>query len=255
MGAIDLFKVRGVKLANIRGSNAVAVAEQAMMFVLALAKKTLCKHQAMQEARLLFPLYSDENRGSMLYGRTMGVIGLGNIGARVARHAKAFDMKVIGVRRDKSKPVDCVDEVYGMEDLQELLRQCDYVVLATPDTKETHQFFGKAELAAMKPTAFLVNVARGMLTQEQPLHEALTTGRLRGYGADIWWRYNYGQSFPVAWGSRLGVHKLPNVVGSDDQAANADDVLERNLAWGTENLAQFMSGAPVTREVNLDLGY
>lgn len=58
-----------------------------------------------------------------------------------------------------------------------------------------------------------------------------------------------------AWESRLSVHKLPNVLGSDDQAANADDVFERNIAWGTENLAEFMSGKPMTRAVSLDLGY
>ncbi|MFA1676038.1 NAD(P)-dependent oxidoreductase [Rhizobium mongolense] len=256
MGALDLFKNRGVKLANIRGANAVAVAEQAMMFVLALAKKTLLKHQATEEGRFLFPLYADEYRSAMLHGRTIGVIGIGNIGGRIAKHAKGFEMEVLGVRRSKEgQPVEYVDTIYGIDQLHDVLPKCDYVVLATPDTKDTHGFIGAAELAAMKRSAFLINVSRGMLVQEKPLYEALTSGQLRGFATDVWWQYNYGQTFPIGWGSRLGIHKLPNVTLSNDQAANADDVLQRNIQWGTENLAEFLAGQPMKREVRLELGY
>ncbi|UVO30437.1 NAD(P)-dependent oxidoreductase [Bradyrhizobium arachidis] len=254
IGAISLFKQRGVKLANNRGANAVAVAEQAMMFVLALAKKTLLKHEAARELHKFFPLYADEYRSAMLHGRTIGVIGVGNIGSRVAKHAKGFDMRVLGVRRDKSRSVEYVDSMHGMDELHSVLRKCDYVVLAAPNTHETNQAFGKAELAAMKPSAFLVNVSRGNLIQEKPLYEALTTGRLRGFAADVWGRYEYGRAFPIGY-SRLEIQKLPNVIGSFDQAANADDVLERYIEWGTQTLVEFASGRPLTREVNLDLGY
>ncbi|TYL92357.1 phosphoglycerate dehydrogenase [Bradyrhizobium rifense] len=255
MGALALFKQRGVKLTNIRGANAVAVAEQAMMFVLALAKKTLLKHNALQERQKPFPVYADENRSAMLHGRTIGIIGLGQIGSRVAKHAKGFDMQVIGVRRNKGKPVDCVDAVYGIDELHSALAKCDYVVVATPNTTETSQLIGKAELAAMKPSAFLINISRGAVIQEKPLYEALTSGRLSGYAADVWWSYGFGRAFPAGSGSRLAVHKLPNVIGSDDQAANADDVLQRNIEWGTKNLLEFAKGGPLTREVSLELGY
>jgi phosphoglycerate dehydrogenase-like enzyme len=255
MGALGLFKQRGVKLANIRGANAVAVAEQAMMFVLALAKKTLLKHKALLERNKLFPVYADEYRSAMLYGRTIGIIGLGNIGSRIAKHAKGFDMHVLGVRRNKGKRVECVDSILGMDELHSVLGKCDYVVLAIPNTPETNQFFGKAEIEAMKPSAFLVNVSRGSLTQEKPLFDALTSGRLRGYAADVWWSYGFGRAFPAGSGSRLKIHTLPNVIGSDDQAANADDVLQRNIDWGTQNLVEFATGKPLTREVDLDLGY
>lgn len=255
MGALSLFKERGVKLANIRGANAVAVAEQAMMFVLALAKQTIVKHQALQQRQKPHPVYADETRSAMLHGRTIGIIGLGQIGARVARHAKGFDMHVIGVRRDKRKPVDCVDSVHGTDELHSVLGKCDYVVVAAPNTVETNQLIGKLEIAAIKPSAFLVNISRGSVIQEKPLYEALTSGRLRGYAADVWWSYGFGRAFPAGSGSRLAVHKLPNVIGSEDQAANADDVLQRNIQWGTQNLLQFATKWPLTREVNLDLGY
>jgi phosphoglycerate dehydrogenase-like enzyme len=74
-----------------------------------------------------------------------------------------------------------------------------------------------------------VNVARGNLIQEKPLYEALTSCRLRGFAADVWQRYEFGRSFLFGYMSRLEVHKLPNVICSLDQAANADDVLERNI--------------------------
>ncbi|TFV36130.1 NAD(P)-dependent oxidoreductase [Bradyrhizobium niftali] len=254
-GALNHFKQRGIKLANIRGSNGNAVAEHAMMFVLALAKKTLQKHQASLERDRLLPLYGDEYRSTMLDGRTMAIIGLGNIGGRIAKHAKGFDMRVLGIRRNKDKPAAYVDSMHGMDELHSVLGQSDFVVLAAPSTRETYQFFGKAELEAMKRSAYLVCISRGMLVQEKPLYEALTSGRLRGYAADVWGQYPYGRFFPVHWGSRLQIHRLPNVLGSYDQAANADDVLQRNIEWGTQSLADFANGRPITREVSLDLGY
>lgn len=87
---LALLKKRGVKVANGRGANAVAIAEQALMFVLALAKKTLMKHQAAVEGRRSFPLWADEHRLAMLHGRTLGLIGVGNIGSRIAKYAKGI---------------------------------------------------------------------------------------------------------------------------------------------------------------------
>ncbi|MCK1741345.1 phosphoglycerate dehydrogenase [Bradyrhizobium sp. 139] len=255
IGLLSMAKKRGFKVANIRGANAIAVAEQATMFVLALAKKTIFKHQAATENHKLFPLFADEHRSAMLSGRTIGVIGVGSIGAHIAKFAKGFDMHVLGVRRNKERSVEYVDSMHGMDELHSVLAKCDYVVLATPNTGETSQFFGKAEIAAMKPSAFLINIARGKLVQENHLHEALTSGRLRGYAADVWPKYEFGRAFPAGYVPRLQVQKLPNVIGSVDQAANSDGVLERYIRWGTQNLEEFAAGKSLTREINLDLGY
>lgn len=251
----SLLKERGVKVANTRGANAVAVAEHAMMLILAAAKKTLLKHEALLEGRRIFPTFAEDTRSAMLSGRTIGVIGVGSIGSRIAKHAKAFDMHVIGVRRNKDRAVEHIDSMHGMNELHAVLPKCDYVVVATPNTDETYQFFGKAELAAMKPSAFLVNIARGKCVQEKPLYEALTSGRLRGFAADAWPRYDFGEALPIGYTSRLEIHKLPNVVGSLGEAANADEVLERHIQWGIESLSDFATGQPIRREVSLDLGY
>lgn len=255
IGVLAHFRRNGIRIANIRGANAVAVAEQAMMFVLAQAKKTLLKDAAAREGRLLFPLYADEYRSSMLDGRTMAIIGVGSIGGRIAKHAKGFDMKVLGVRRKASEPAENFDAIHGMDELHDVLAQSDYVVLAAPSTTETYGMIGSAELAAMKSGSYLVNISRGGLVHEKAVYEVLTSGQLRGYAADVWWHYEYGRAFAIGLGSRLGVHRLPNVVASFDQSANADDVLERNIAWGTESLVEYASGQPLTREVDLGLGY
>ncbi|MES0000873.1 phosphoglycerate dehydrogenase [Mesorhizobium sp. M0051] len=254
---LDLLKTKGIKVANIRGSNAIAVAEQTMMFMLSLAKLTVLKHNMASNGQQVFPWWEDGTRAAMLHGRTLGVLGVGNVGSRVAKRAKAFDMQVLGVRRDKDAGVEHVDSMYGMDDLHSVLAKSDYVVLAMPLTRDTEQFYGKSEIEAMKPSAFLINVARGTLVAEKPLHEALISGRLRGYAADVWWWYENAMPATCYNGtmSRLGVHKLPNVLCSGDQASNADDVLERNLAYGTQNLVEFFGGQVVKNEVSLDLGY
>lgn len=250
----SLLKQRGVKLANISGANAAAVAEQATMLLLALAKKALVNHRYVQEGRRPFPIWGDESRSAMLHGRTLGVIGVGSIGSRIAKHAKGFDMHVLGVRRNKERPSEYVDSMHGLDELHSVLAKSDYVVVAMPNTKETSSSFGKAELAAMKSSAFLVNISRAAVIQEKPLYEALTSGRLRGFAADVWWRYEFGRSFPIHWGSRLDIQALPNVICSNNHA-NSDDVLEACLQWGTQNLVEFAAGKPLTREVSLDLGY
>ncbi|MFK4529205.1 phosphoglycerate dehydrogenase-like enzyme [Bradyrhizobium japonicum] len=84
-----------------------------------------------------------------------------------------------------------------LDALRDVLAKSDYVVLATPNTPDTFQSFGKAELNVMKPSAFLINIARGNLIQERPLYDALTSGRLRGCAADVWWRYEFGRAFPI----------------------------------------------------------
>ncbi|PBB30524.1 NAD(P)-dependent oxidoreductase [Mesorhizobium sp. WSM3868] len=186
IGFLTHAKQYGIKVANIRGANAIAVAEQSMMFVLALAKQTIAKNEASRERYKSFPLFAQETRSAMLSGQTIGVIGVGNIGSRVAKRAKAFDMRVLGVRRNRDRHDEYVDSMHGIEELHAVLAQCDYVVLATPHTGHTFQLLGEAELAVMKPSAFLVNCARGQLIDERSLHTALTTERLRGYAADVW---------------------------------------------------------------------
>ncbi|WP_407114623.1 NAD(P)-dependent oxidoreductase [Bradyrhizobium sp. LMG 9283] len=255
IGAFTLLKQRGAKLTNIAGANAAAIAEQGMMLMLALAKNAIVKHHLTIDGRSPFPLWGDEMRSAILDGRTLGVIGVGNIGSRIAKYAQAFSMNVLGVRRSKDKPAEGVDSMHGPDELHSVLARSDFVIVAAPNTKETNGFFGRAELAAMKPSAFLINIGRAATIQEKPLYEALTSGHLRGFATDVWWRYEFGRTFPIGWGSRLEIHRLPNVICSAREAHNADGIRERSIEWGTENLVQFANKEPLKREVSLELGY
>jgi phosphoglycerate dehydrogenase-like enzyme len=255
---LDLTRLKEmeVRVTNLRGCNSVAVAEHATAIILGLAKRLPMKHRAVVEG-LATPVYVPGSQSAMLDGRTLGIVGLGEIGSRVARHAKAFNLRVIGIRRHPEKGANGADEVYGIPDLHRVLGQCDYVLISTPITKDTDQFFGAPELAAMKQGAFLINIARGNLIQEFALYEALNSGKLSGYGADVWWMYNNcfpaTYHFPVP--SRTGIHKMPNVLGTGDQGGNAEDVLARNIERTIQSLAEFQAGRKLTWGINLDLGY
>nr|WP_245369178.1 NAD(P)-dependent oxidoreductase [Sinorhizobium sp. CCBAU 05631] len=194
---------------------------------------------------------------SSLNGRTLGIIGVGGIGSRVAKLAKAFNMTVLGVRRHPERGANGADEVYGLDALHAVLGKSDYVLISTPITKDTDGFFGSAEIAAMKPGAFLLNIARGNLTHEAPLHDALVSGKLSRYGSDVWWTYNNcfppTYHFPVP--SRTGIHKMENVLGTGDQAANADDVIELAMDRSIESLSELQAGKPLKWAIDLDLGY
>lgn len=252
----DKLKRQGVRVCNSRGANGIAVAEHAMALLLGSAKRLLMKHQAVQQAEY-FPLYEEGSRSAMLSGRTLLVVGLGSIGGRIAKLARAFDMRVLGIRRHPERGGEHVDAVHGPDELLDLLPLADYVILATPITAETEHFFGEKALAAMKPSAFLLNIARGNLTEEIPLQRALTSGAIAGYAADVW--PDYGMVFPETCyfqcPTRTGYHKLPNVLATGDQAANAEDVLERHIDQGIQSIRELMQGKPLTWQVDLDLGY
>lgn len=251
LGVLRLAREREFKVANVSGANGTAVAEHAMMMLLALAKKMREKHEYMLEGYKSFPAFGEGYRSSMLQGRTIGIVGMGGIGSRIARYAKVFEMTVLGVRNDPARPNPNVDRMYGADNLTEVLPQCDYLVLAVPSTPDTVEMIGEKELSLLKPSALLVSVCRAVVIQEMALYDALVSGRLRGFASDVWWKYETGRSFPAFWGSRLRIQKLPNVLASYDQASHADGVLESVVEMGCQSIRQFFEGSAITKEVLL----
>jgi len=124
-------------------------------------------------------------REDELGGKTLMVVGLGQIGGRIARLAKAFDMVVVGLKRDTSTSTAGADVVYRMEELKSLLPQADFVALACPLTKETEKLIDSDALMRMKPSAYLVNVSRGRCIDEAALVDALTRQQIAGAGIDV----------------------------------------------------------------------
>ncbi len=251
-----MLKRRGVKVANIRGGNGIAVAEHAMALMLSSAKRIVERHNWLLEARWQ-PIFHPDFRGTLLEGKTLAVVGLGEIGTAVARRAKSFDMTVLGIRRHAKRGGRFADEVHGPEALHKVLKRADFVVLAAPLTPETEGFIDAKALAAMKRGAHLINIARGNMIVEADLHAALAAGRLGGYASDVWW--NYTNSFPATYHfpivSRTGVQRFPRVTGTGDQASAVDSIVETEIRMGTESLAAFFKGRPMPRQIDLGLGY
>jgi phosphoglycerate dehydrogenase-like enzyme len=179
------FKARGIRLASAAGVNANAVAEHAFAMALALQRQlhTGRDHQHSKHWR---GMISDiPKREAEIAGKTMVIVGLGRIGSRLARFARAFDMHVIGVKRDLSAGTEGANEVVATGDLLTVLPRADVVVLACPLNAATEGLMGATQLAAMKPGAHLINVARGKVADETALIAALQSGHLGAAGLDV----------------------------------------------------------------------
>jgi D-2-hydroxyacid dehydrogenase (NADP+) len=175
----------GIRLASARGVNAGAVAEHAMALILALARR-LPEARDNQKRRIWRGMIGDlDRREDELGGKTLLVVGLGEIGGRIARHAKAFDMHVVALRRDPARGRGAADAVHAMSAFRSLLPRADFLVLACPLTAETENLVDVAALGRMKPSARLVNVARGRVVAEAALVAALAEGRIAGAGLDV----------------------------------------------------------------------
>lgn len=247
---------RGIRLANVPNAHQPAIAEHAWALILACAKQTVRKHGEHVAGRFV-PYWTGGGVGEVLHGRTITIVGAGQIGTRVAAVARAFEMDVRVVRRNPTAPTPLADRVYGQAELHEALQEASFVVLAAPSTDLTRGMMDRAAFGAMAPGACLVNIARGDLVVERAVYDALTSGDLGAFASDVWWDYEDamppGRHFSTP--SRLGVHHLPNVVVSGDQASNAYYVRDVMLESGIADLRTMIDGGRADHEVDLLAGY
>lgn len=181
-----------------------------------------------------------------LAGKTLGILGLGTIGAEVARKAAALEMRVIGTRRDP-RPVPMVDRVWGPSGTPDVLTRSDFVLLLLPSTAETRDFMDAGRLALMKPGAFLLNFARGDLVVDADLVEAVRTRRIAGAVLDVFRTEPLPADSPF-W-STDGITVFPHVGGLHP----ARDALVAEL-W-VENLRRFAGDQPLQQVVDPAHGY
>ncbi|MFL5225066.1 MAG: D-2-hydroxyacid dehydrogenase [Microvirga sp.] len=181
----DLLRQRGVRLASAQGVNERAVSQHAMALILAMARR-LPEARDNQARHVWRGMISDlDQREDELTGKTLLIIGLGRIGGRLAGLAKAFGMTVIGVRRDPDAGANGADSVHRFDRLPQLLPEADFVALTCPLTAETQNIIDAGALARMKPSAVLVNAARGRCVDEAALIAALQRGEINGAALDV----------------------------------------------------------------------
>jgi phosphoglycerate dehydrogenase-like enzyme len=234
-----------VVMTNSRGMSAASVAEHTIALILA-ALRRLPETTRAQDGRRW--IQAELSGLPTLDGQTLGIVGLGAIGCRVARIGAAMGMRVVGTRRETDWPVpDGVAEALAPSDLPRLLEESDVVVLSAPLTAETRGLIGAAELARMKRTAWLVNVARGKLIQEAALLEALRSGAIAGAALDVFEHEPLDPASPL-WA-------MPNVLVTPHVAGFRGDYWEAATDLFSDNLRKFLAGEPLLNLVDKRAGY
>jgi phosphoglycerate dehydrogenase-like enzyme len=181
---LDELRRRGIRLSSARGVNRNAVSEHALAMILALARR-LPEARDNQRRHVWRGMISNvPAREDELGGKTLGIVGIGHIGSRTAALAKAFGMRVVATKRTPQTYEGPADEVLSADRVDDLLRQSDFVVLHCPLTEETRGLISGERLALMKPSAYLINVARGAVVDEPAMLDALRRSAIAGAAID-----------------------------------------------------------------------
>ncbi|HEX5317745.1 MAG TPA: D-2-hydroxyacid dehydrogenase [Stellaceae bacterium] len=234
----DELAKRGIRLASAQGVNMRAVAEHAMALILALARR-IPEGRDNQARRHWRGMIADiPGREDELGGKTLLIAGLGQIGGRLAQLAKAFDMRVIGLRRNPSAGGPA-DVVRPMGELKALLPEADFVALTCPLTPETTNLIDAAALSRMKRAAYLVNVARGRVVDEVALVTALRSGEIAGAALDVTVEEPLGEASPL-W-------SMPQVLITPHTAGETRKYEDNVIAILRDNLGRLSRGETTLR--------
>lgn len=238
-----------VLVTNAREAHGPVVAEHVIALVFALAKKI--PQAALLQERHVWGQQSIWNKGARpreVAGATLGLIGLGSIGRRVAQMASALGMRVIAVREhvEKGSP-EGVESVFSPSATDELLKQSDYVVVAAPLVAATRNLINAAHLAVMKPGTCLINVGRGPQVDERALIEALRSGRIAGAALDVF------EQEPLPAESALW--DLPNLLITPHTAGLTEKLWHRHYDLFSDNLRRYLAHEPLRFVVDKQKGY
>ena len=219
----------GVLVTITGDANYEAVSEQALACLLAVARKIALADAEMKAGKWERPHLT----GVELYRKVLGIVGLGRIGSRMAKHAKGFDMEVIAcdpyIDPERALRFDAT-----LVDLRTLLRRSDFVSLHVPLTEETEHMIGQAQLELMKPSAILVNTARGPVVDGQALYEALSIGTIAGAGLDVFEEEPLPADHPL--------RKLDNVVLTPHVAGQSEEAMVGVSIRAAENVLRVLRG-------------
>jgi len=244
----DLYQNPTVVVTTSRGFNRpVPIAEYVMAAAFAFAKEIpralIDKQNGTLRIRNYHPV--------LLQGKTIGIVGLGGIGREIARLSKALGMRVLATRRSASIRADYVegvDVLFPPKDLDIMLAQADFVAVSAQHTPETEGIIGEAQLRAMKPTAYLINIARGELIDEDALVKALREGWIAGATLDV-----YAGEFQKP--PRNDFWELPNLILTPHISGGTDIPTNELAELFYENLTRFVNGSELLNVIDWKRGY
>ncbi|MCX7796927.1 MAG: D-2-hydroxyacid dehydrogenase [bacterium] len=233
-----------VIVTNASGIHPIPIAEHTFALILAITRGLIKSFEGKSKRIWLHnEVYIDE-----LYGKTIGIIGYGRIGQGIARLAKGFGMKVIGLKRDPEKELEVKPDILlGKDSLDILLRESDVIVIVVPLTEETYHLIGERELRLMKPSSILINVARGKVIDETALIRALKEKWILGAGLDVF------ETEPLPPESELW--NLENVVITPHIAGLNPYYTDRLLEIFIKNLKAYPDVSRMINVVDKRLGY
>lgn len=250
----------GVIFTTTSGIHATPIAEYVIAWVLAWYRRVPLLLGWQREAHWPTRAEREGLDQRELRGATLGIVGYGSVGREMARLANAFGMRVLatshgGDHRDQGYQLagngdaegTLPERYYPLPELHELLRASDIVLIALPSTPDTRGLFDAAAFAAMKPSALLVNIARGDISDEAALLDALTTRRIAGAVLDVFVQEPLPADSPL-W-------HLPNVIITPHISALTPAYADRAAALFTENLHRYLAGQPLLNVVNRERGY
>jgi phosphoglycerate dehydrogenase-like enzyme len=237
---LDLMRERGMLFTNGAGVNSIPVAELAVLGMLAVAKNLRAIFQAQERREWL-----QHAPGVLeLFESTALIVGFGHIGREIAQRLRGFGVQVMGVRRHAGSEPD----VLGRDQWRARLGEFDWIVLAAPETPETHHCIGRAELQRMKPTAWIVNSARGGLIDQPALIEAVRRAQIGGAFLDV--------TDPEPAPPEDAIWTVPNIIVSAHMGGRAQTrMTERGAALFLDNLGRYRRGQALANLVDLKIGY
>jgi phosphoglycerate dehydrogenase-like enzyme len=235
----------GTWLANAYGHE-VGIAEYVLGGMLAWTSEFARLDAGLREGRWLSPWVPDAPPPPprpVLSGKTLGILGYGRIGREVAKRARAFGMQVWAIRRNVAQSdASEVDFLGGPSDLDRLLQGSDFLLVALELSEATRGLLGERELALMKPSAVLLNIARAEILDEAALYRALSERTIGGAILDVW--YQYPTSGAPTFPSRLPFHKLPNVIMTPHISGWTEGTLDARARLIAENVQRAARNEP-----------
>lgn len=231
----DALEKQGIALTNASGIHAEPIGEQVLGYMLAFERNL---HTAVrQQGRGIWERF----RGGELAGKTVGIVGLGAIGTRVAELAQPFDMTVIGTKANPDDAPAAVDEVFGPDGLHEVCQRSDYLVVAVPLNDETRGMIGRWEFRMMNGEAVLINVARGGVVDQDSMVYALQQHSIGGAALDVFETEPLPQDSPL-W-------DLSNVIVTPHMSGSTPEYMDRCAELFVENYRRYLEGEPLENRI------
>jgi D-3-phosphoglycerate dehydrogenase / 2-oxoglutarate reductase len=233
----------GIKVCNAAGCNSIEVSEQTIGLLIAISRKLVRMNQYVRDGkwrRHTAELHAYRGRVYRIAGRTLGIVGLGHVGRQVAPRAQGLKLNVQAVD-PYLDPNIAKDLGVKLVSLDELIKSSDFISLHAPLTSQTRKMFGKAQFEGMKPTAYLINCARGGLVDTDALYEALVEGQIAGAALDV--------TDPEPLPADHKILTLPNVIVSCHTAANSDESYIDCQTHAAREVARVLRGEPPTTEI------